>query len=60
MPAHKSNKPADPVVTLPDIDIVLDAEPETGYTRLVASTGHETTVPDSLVESLLDSGYTKA
>ena len=30
-----------------------------GYTVLVGPAGHETTVPDSILESLLDSGYVK-
>lgn len=30
-----------------------------GYTRLVAPSGIETTVPDGILESLLDSGYVK-
>ena len=30
-----------------------------GYTTVVGPSGTETTVPDSILESLLDSGYTK-
>ena len=30
-----------------------------GYTTLVSPSGTETSVPDSILESLLDSGYTK-
>lgn len=30
-----------------------------GYTVVVGPSGTETTVPDSILESLLDSGYTK-
>jgi hypothetical protein len=30
-----------------------------GYTVVIGPAGIETTVPDSILESLLDSGYTK-
>jgi len=30
-----------------------------GYTTVVGPSGTETSVPDSILESLLDSGYTK-
>jgi len=30
-----------------------------GYTRVVAPSGSESIVPDAILESLLDSGYTK-
>ena len=34
-------------------------EPDGGYSVVVGPSGAETTVPDSIVEALLDSGYTK-
>ena len=41
-------------------DIKKDAEPVAdGYTVLVGPSGIETSVPDSILEALLDSGYTK-
>lgn len=61
--AARKPKPAEADVETtsdPEIEIVLDAPVEdTGSTRLVSPTGHETTVPDSIVEKLLDSGYTQ-
>lgn len=61
--AARKPKPAEVAVEStpePEIEIVLDAPvEEPGYTQLVSPTGHETTVPDSIVESLLDSGYTQ-
>lgn len=46
----------------PEIEITIDAEPADteSYTRLVSPTGHETTVPDSIRDALLESGYTEA
>ena len=35
-------------------------EVDEGYTRLVSPTGTETTVPDSILEALLEAGYTEA
>lgn len=41
-------------------DLKPDAAPVAeGYTVVVGHAGIETTVPDSILESLLDSGYTK-
>ena len=40
-------------------DIKKDEPVTEGYTVLVGPSGSETTVPDSIVEALLDSGYTK-
>lgn len=41
-------------------DLKQEATPVAqGYTVLVGPAGHETTVPDSILESLLDSGYVK-
>lgn len=37
---------------------VAEELPE-GYTRVVAPTGTESLVPDAILETLLDSGYTK-
>lgn len=41
-------------------DLSAKAEPVAeGYTVLVGPAGSETTVPNSIVDALLDSGYTK-
>ena len=41
-------------------DLKKEAEPVAdGYTVLVGPAGIETTVPDSILEALLDSGYVK-
>lgn len=41
-------------------DLKQEAEPGTdGYTVLVGPAGTETKVPDSILQALLDSGYTK-
>jgi hypothetical protein len=41
-------------------DIKQEAAPVAdGYTVLVGPAGIETTVPDSILDALLDSGYTK-
>ena len=41
-------------------DLKQEAEPVAeGYTVLVGPAGSETTVPDSILDALLDSGYTK-
>ena len=41
-------------------DLKQEAAPVAqGYTVLVGPAGHETTVPDSILADLLDSGYTK-
>ena len=41
-------------------DLKQEAAPVAeGYTVLVGPSGTETTVPDSILESLLDSGYVK-
>lgn len=46
-----------PVLTTDDIKVI---EPTVeGYSVVVSATGHETTVPDSIKQSLLDSGYTE-
>ena len=34
-------------------------EPGDGYTVVVGPSGAETTVPDSIVDTLLESGYTR-
>lgn len=41
-------------------DLKQEAKPAVeGYTTVVGPSGTETSVPDSILESLLDSGYTK-
>ena len=41
-------------------DLKQEAKPTTdGYTVLVGPSGTETSVPDSILEILLDSGYVK-
>ena len=41
-------------------DLKQEAQPVAeGYTVVVGPAGIETTVPDSIVQALLDSGYTK-
>jgi hypothetical protein len=41
-------------------DLKQEAAPVAeGYTVLVGPAGHESTVPDSILEALLDSGYVK-
>ena len=41
-------------------DLKAEATPEAeGYTTVVGPSGTETSVPDSILEALLDSGYTK-
>ena len=41
-------------------DLKVEATPVAeGYTVVVGPSGIESTVPDSILESLLDSGYTK-
>ena len=41
-------------------DLKNDAEPaDEGYTVVVGPSGIETSVPDSILEALLDSGYKK-
>jgi hypothetical protein len=41
-------------------DLKAEAKPAVeGYTTVVGPSGVETSVPDSILESLLDSGYTK-
>ncbi len=41
-------------------DLKQEAAPVAeGYTVLIGPAGHETTVPDGILESLLDSGYVK-
>jgi hypothetical protein len=39
-------------------DLTKEAEPVAeGYTVVTGPSGHDSTVPDSIVETLLDSGY---
>lgn len=41
-------------------DLTKDApEPEKGYTVLAGPDGKEVTVPDGIVDALVDSGYTR-
>jgi len=41
-------------------DLKAEAKPAVeGYTNVVGPSGTETSVPDSILEALLDSGYTK-
>ena len=41
-------------------DLTKAAEPVAeGYTVVLGPSGHESTVPNSIVETLLDSGYVK-
>jgi len=40
-------------------ETVADEAAVSGYTLVVGPSGTETTVPDSILDSLLDSGYTK-
>ena len=41
-------------------DLKAEAKPPVdGYTTVIGPSGSETSVPDSILEALLDSGYTK-
>lgn len=48
----------DPVIVTTD-QITEAVQVEEGYTRLLSPLGSETTVPDSILEALLESGYTE-
>ena len=55
--APVESKPASFVLTTNDIKVV---EPiEEGYTILTSPTGAKSTVPDSIKDILIDSGYTE-
>lgn len=49
----------DPGDTDPDEDSAPDVEPETGDVKVKSPSGSVTTVPRSILQSLLDSGYRK-
>jgi len=56
--AARRNTEESPVVTTDDLMKVAEPVAE-GYTVVLGPSGHESTVPDSIVETLLDSGYTR-
>jgi len=45
--------------TTDDLKQEADAPKEEGYTTLIGPSGAETSVPDSILQDLLDSGYKK-